>query len=60
LLEGGRTTVRLCPPLTVSPDEMETAIRIFSEAVATVAGHQDQVHAEISAAGALHEVEAAG
>jgi 4-aminobutyrate aminotransferase len=60
VLECGRTTVRLCPPLTVSPDEMETAIRIFSEAVATVAGHQDQVHAEISAAGALHEVEAAG
>jgi 4-aminobutyrate aminotransferase len=60
VLECGRTTVRLCPPLTVSPDEMEIAIRIFSEAVAAVAGHQDQVHAEITAAGALHEVEAAG
>jgi 4-aminobutyrate aminotransferase len=60
VLECGRTTVRMSPPLTVSPDEMETAIRIFSEAVAQVAGHHDQVHAEVTAAGALHEVEAAG
>jgi 4-aminobutyrate aminotransferase len=60
VLECGRTTVRLSPPLTVSPDEMATAIRIFSEAVAQVAGHHDEVHAEVSAAGARHEVEAAG
>jgi hypothetical protein len=39
---------------------MATAIRIFSEAVAQVAGHHDEVHAEVSAAGARHEVEAAG
>jgi 4-aminobutyrate aminotransferase len=60
VLECGRTTVRLCPPLTVSPDEMDTAIRIFSEAVADVAGHDTQIRAEVAAAGALHEVEAAG
>jgi 4-aminobutyrate aminotransferase len=60
VLECGRTTVRMSPPLTVSPDEMETAIGIFSEAVAQVAGHEQQIHDEVAAAGALHEVEAAG
>ena len=60
VLECGRTTVRLSPPLTVSPDEMATAIGIFSEAVGQVAGHPEQVHAEVTAAGSLHEVEAAG
>jgi 4-aminobutyrate aminotransferase len=60
VLECGRTSVRLAPPLTVSPEEIATAIRILSEAVAQVAGHPEQVHAEVTAAGALHEVEAAG
>jgi 4-aminobutyrate aminotransferase len=60
VLECGRTSVRLAPPLTVTPDEMATAIAIFSEAVGQVAGHPEQIHAEVSAAGALHEVEAAG
>jgi len=60
VLECGRSTVRMSPALTVSPEEMATAIGIFSEAVAYVAGHADEVHAEVAAAGALHEVEAAG
>jgi 4-aminobutyrate aminotransferase len=38
ILECGRTTVRLCPALTVSEAEMETALRIFTESVAAVAG----------------------
>jgi len=60
VLECGRTTVRMSPPLTVSPDEMATAIRIFTEAVDVVGDHADEVLAEVTAAGALHEVEAAG
>jgi hypothetical protein len=39
---------------------MATAMRIFSDAVAQVAGHEADVHAEAVAAGALNEVEAAG
>jgi 4-aminobutyrate aminotransferase len=37
VLECGRSTVRMCPALTVSITEMETALRLFSEAVAEVA-----------------------
>ena len=49
----------MSPALTVSEAEMATALRIFGEAVAAVAGHGAEVLAEV-AAGALHEVEAAG
>jgi 4-aminobutyrate aminotransferase len=38
VLEAGRSTVRMSPALTVSEDEMSTALRIFGAAVATVAG----------------------
>ncbi len=37
VLECGKTSVRMSPALTVSADEMATALRIFSEAVAEVA-----------------------
>ena len=60
VLECGKSSVRMSPALTVTEVEMETALRIFSEAVAAVAGHGAVVLAEIAAAGALHEVEAAG
>ena len=33
VLECGRTSVRMSPALTVSEDEMTTALRIFGEAV---------------------------
>jgi 4-aminobutyrate aminotransferase len=39
VLECGRSTVRMCPALTVSEAEMTTGLRIFSEAVAAVAAH---------------------
>jgi hypothetical protein len=39
---------------------MATAIRIFTEAVGQVAGHEGDVRREAIDAGALHEVEAAG
>ena len=38
VLECGKTSVRMSPALTVSEAEMETALRIFGEAVAQVAG----------------------
>jgi 4-aminobutyrate aminotransferase len=60
VLECGRTSVRMSPALIVSEVEMTTALRIFGEAVAAVAGHGDEVLAEVTEAGALHEVEAAG
>jgi hypothetical protein len=39
---------------------MSTALRIFTAAVAHVAGHGEEVLADVTEAGALHEVEAAG
>ena len=48
----------MSPALTVSEAEMATALRIFGEAVAEVAGHGGEVLAEASAAGALTSVEA--
>jgi 4-aminobutyrate aminotransferase len=60
VLESGRSSVRLSPALTVSEAEMTTALRLFVEAVAHVAGHGAEVLAEVIEAGALHEVEAAG
>ena len=60
VLESGKSSVRLSPALNVSEDEMTTALRIFVDAVAQVAGHEAEVLADVSQAGALHEVEAAG
>ncbi|HVQ23256.1 MAG TPA: aminotransferase class III-fold pyridoxal phosphate-dependent enzyme, partial [Candidatus Saccharimonadia bacterium] len=60
VLECGKTSVRMSPALTVSEDEMTTALRIFGEAVAAVAGHGPEVLKEVVDAGALHGVEAAG
>ena len=48
VLECGKSSVRMSPPLTVSEAEMATALRLFAEA------------AEAAAAGALTGVEAAG
>ncbi|MBA2756884.1 MAG: hypothetical protein H0U37_05520, partial [Chloroflexi bacterium] len=60
VLECGKTSVRMSPALTVSEEEMTTALRIFGEAVAAVAGAGEAVLAKVTEAGALHEVEAAG
>ncbi len=60
VLECGVSSVRMAPALTVSEAEMVTALRIFGEAIAAVAGHGPEVLAEVTDAGALHEVEAAG
>ncbi len=37
VLEAGDDVVRLCPPLIVDSSDVETCVRIFSEAVASVA-----------------------
>jgi 4-aminobutyrate aminotransferase len=55
VLECGRQTVRLCPPLVASARDIETALGIFEEAVADVAVHPAEVAAEAAAAGAMHE-----
>ena len=60
VLECGKSSVRLSPALIISEAQMATALRIFREAVAVVAGQGDEVLAEVVQAGALHEVEAAG
>lgn len=60
VLECGKSSVRMSPALTVTEAEMATALRIFVEAVVQVAGHGPEVLAEVMAAGALHEIEAAG
>ena len=38
VLECGKSSVRMAPALTVSEAEMTTALRLFAEAVAEVAG----------------------
>jgi 4-aminobutyrate aminotransferase len=42
VLEAGDNAVRMSPPLVISKSEAETAVRIFTEAVAHVAAHRDE------------------
>jgi 4-aminobutyrate aminotransferase len=60
VLECGKQTVRLCPPLIASQVEMETGIRIFAEAVEAVATHPAEIGRQAAAAGAMHDGEVAG
>jgi 4-aminobutyrate aminotransferase len=60
VLECGKQTVRLCPPLIASRDDVQTAVRIFGNAVDAVASHPSGVAREAAAAGALHDGEVAG
>jgi 4-aminobutyrate aminotransferase len=57
VLECGKQTVRMCPPLVVDEAEMATGIRIFGEAVAAVAAHPGEVIAEATRAHAMHDGE---
>jgi 4-aminobutyrate aminotransferase len=60
VLECGRSTVRMSPPLVVTEEEMATGVRIFAEAVDAVASAGvDDLLAAAKAAGAINEVEAA-
>jgi 4-aminobutyrate aminotransferase len=60
VLECGRQTVRMCPPLVATAAEMATGIRIFGDAVAAVAANPDRARRAAEAAGAMPEGEVAG
>jgi 4-aminobutyrate aminotransferase len=60
VLECGKQTVRLCPPLVASAQDVEIAVRIFGEAVAAAEAHPAKLAAEAAAAGAMHDGEVAG
>jgi 4-aminobutyrate aminotransferase len=60
VLECGVRTVRLCPPLIATSDDVETALGIFAAAVEAVATHPSEVAREAAVAGALHDGEVAG
>ena len=60
VLECGKQTVRLCPPLIASESEVDTAVRIFSEAVEAVATNPSEIARQAAAAGAMHDGEVAG
>ena len=54
VLECGRKTVRMCPPLIVGEDEMATGLRLFGEAIAAVAARPaeaDAIHPSGEVAG---------
>jgi hypothetical protein len=50
----------MCPPLIASASDVETAVRIFGEAIEAVAAHPSEVAGEAAAAGAMHDGEVAG
>jgi 4-aminobutyrate aminotransferase len=60
VLECGKQTVRLCPPLVASASDVETAVRIFGEAVGEAAANPSGVAQQAAAAGAMHEGEVDG
>jgi 4-aminobutyrate aminotransferase len=60
VLECGKQTVRLCPPLIASETDVETAVRIFGEAVEAVATHPSEIARQAAAARAMHDGEVAG
>jgi 4-aminobutyrate aminotransferase len=60
VLECGVSSVRMSPPLTVRESEIDTALKIFTAAVAEVAGDEASVLDAATDAGAISGVEAAG
>jgi 4-aminobutyrate aminotransferase len=60
VLECGKQTVRLCPPLIATAEDIRTAIEIFREAVESVATHPAEMARQAAAAGALHDGEVDG
>jgi 4-aminobutyrate aminotransferase len=59
VLECGRQTVRLCPPLIVTTDDVTTALRIFGDAVETVVSHPAEIARQAGETEALHGSESA-
>jgi 4-aminobutyrate aminotransferase len=60
VLECGKQTVRLCPPLVATADDVDTAVRIFGEAVEAVATRPKELARQATAAGAVHDGEVDG
>jgi 4-aminobutyrate aminotransferase len=60
VLESGKSSVRMSPALTVTEDEMATALRLFVDAVDEVSVRGIALAAEAALAGALHDGEVAG
>ena len=60
VLECGVQTVRLCPPLIASTEDVQVALRVFAEAVEAVATQPSEIARQASAAGALHDGEVDG
>ena len=60
VLECGRQSVRLSPALTVSEDEMATALRLFEDAVAAVGGDHGELLESARGARAITGIEAGG
>ena len=60
VLECGVSSVRMSPALIVTEEQLGTALRIFADAVAEVAGDASGVLEAASDAGAISGVEAAG
>ncbi len=60
VLECGKQTVRMCPPLIVTVEEMATGVRIFGEAVAAAVAHPRQTIHDAVQAGAMHDGEVDG
>jgi 4-aminobutyrate aminotransferase len=60
VLECGVQTVRMCPPLIASSDDIHIALRIFGDAVEAVATHPSEIARQAAAAGALHDGEVDG
>jgi hypothetical protein len=50
----------MSPPLIVTADEVDTALRLFTDAVAAVAGEHGEVLRSARAARAISGVEAGG
>ena len=59
VLECGKSSVRMSPALTVSEAEMDTALRIFGEAVGDVAHEHGEILEAAMNAGAITGVESA-
>jgi 4-aminobutyrate aminotransferase len=60
VLECGKSSIRMSPPLTVTSGELVTGIGLFTDAIRQVAGNADVAIEAAAAHGALTGVEAAG
>jgi 4-aminobutyrate aminotransferase len=60
VLEAGEDVVRMSPPLVVTAAEMDTAVRIFREAVAAVAVDPTRAYHDARKWGALDDIHVGG